>query len=205
MLTYTFSRREKTLILILIIVLLAVVWYMLVYRGTSDELMRIESESAAVNEQITIAAAKASQMDYMEKVIEQRKAQGVKPTPIPMYDNMQKLMTRLDSVMSSATSYQLSFDELDVQSSKYIMRPVTVTFQCESYAQAEKIVEELAAGPYPCLITSVSIVDGTVRGSNRGSGACSGQVDVVFFEKNDGSFAVAPTEEEQAAAAAEAA
>ena len=203
MLSYTFSRREKTLILVLAIVLVAIVWYMFVFKGTSERLDQLRSETAQVDEEIAIASAKASQMSYMQKVIDDKKAEGATPTPVPDYDNFQRLSAQLDSVMSAATSYQLSFGELSVApGGRNVIRPVAVSFQCNSYASAESIVKALAKGPYPCLITAISIVDGSVRGGRADSASCNGTVQVLFFEKNDGSFVVPPTEEELAAAEA---
>ena len=205
MLTYSFSRREKTLILVLVIVLLVVVWYMFVFKGTTEQLDSIRSEISQVDEESAIASAKVSQMDYMQKVIDEKKAAGVKPTPLPEYDNMQKLMSRLDTVMSAATTYTLSFGELGLSSSGYVMRPVSVAFQCTSYGTADAIVQNLASGPFPCVITSVSIIDNSANGRSSSDGTCSGSVQVTFFEKNDGSFAAPPTEEELAAMEAAAA
>ena len=181
MLTYTFSRREKTLILAFAIVLVIIAWYMLVYQSTTDQIAQLQSEIAVVDEETAVASAKVSQMSYMQEVIEQRKAEGVKPVPIPQYDNMQPLMARLDSVMSKANTYQLSFGALDVESSKYVLRPVAITFSCDSYATAESVVSALANGPYPCVVDSVSITDGSYRSS--GNSACSAAVHVTFLEK----------------------
>jgi len=200
MLTYKFSRREKALVLVLVIIAVLLAWYILVFQSTTDQLTRLESEIATVEDETAIASAKVSQMGYMKQVIEEKKAAGVTPTPMPYYDNMQPLMTRLDTVMSVADSYQLSFGDLDVNSSKYIMRPVNISFTCDSYATAESIVRSLARGPYPCVVDSVMISDGSNRSS--GNSACGGSVHVIFLEKNDGSFAVAAEEDAAAAEAA---
>ena len=181
MLTYTFSRREKTLILAFAIVLVIIAWYMLVFQSTTDQINQLESEIAVAEEETAIASAKVSQMSYMQEVIEQRKAEGVKPVPVPEYDNMQPLMARLDSVMSKANTYQLSFGALDTESSNYILRPVAITFSCDSYDTAESVIASLANGPYPCVVDSVSITDGSYRSS--GSSATSCAVHVTFLEK----------------------
>ena len=193
MLTYTFSRREKALILGLAIVLVVIAWYMLVFKSTTEQIEQIQTEISIVDEESAVASAKVSQMAYMNNIIEKRKAQGVKPTPVPEYDNLQALMTFLDSVMSRTDTYQLSFGALDVQSSKYILRPVSISFTCDSYDTAESVVKALASGPYPCIIDSVSTSDGTYRNTYRDTAytVCSGAIKASFFEKNDGTFKVA--------------
>ena len=206
MLTYTFSRREKTLILVLAIFVVAIAWYMLVFTSTTEQIEKLQSETAMVDDETAIASAKVTQMAYMKNIIEKRKAEGVTPRPIPYYDNMTRLMARLDAVMSVTDSYQLSFGEVDSGSSSYILRPVSISFNCNSYATAEAVVEALATGPYPCVVDSVSIVDNTYRYTSSGllsrtatNVNCSGTVHVTFFEKNDGSFGNKATVVEEAA------
>ncbi|HAM15958.1 MAG TPA: hypothetical protein DCP91_08915 [Eggerthellaceae bacterium] len=189
MLTYTFSRREKVLILVLAIVIVAIVWFMLVYQRTTNEIARMDGEIAQAQSEATVATAQVSRMHTMQSVIDRYKEAGVQPTPMPDFDNMTMLMTELNRIMAMADTYTLSFDDLDSETSnEYVLRGVRADFGAPSIASAESIVAALAQGEYPCSIDSVAIADRTVRTSSRvsgsaGSSTVSASVHITFFEK----------------------
>lgn len=189
MLTYTFSRREKALILFLALVLVALAWYMLVFQGTNDQIAKIDAEIADVQTQQTMASAKMSKMRAMQSTIEKQKAAGVKAKPVPEFDNMRALMAELNGIMSSTTTYTLSFDELDTKTSAgYVLRGVNITYGCPTLSAAESVVRALSDGSFPCSIDSVSISDSSVKGSSRvtgtaGVGVVSATIHATFFEK----------------------
>lgn len=191
MLTYTFSRREKALILAFAIVLVLVAWYWFVFQGTSSAMNRIDGQIAAVNSEIEIAQTRVTQMNNMEQTVEQRKAEGAKKTVMPTYDNLQPLMTELNRIMSAANTFTLKFDELDRESSDFVRRGVRIDYTCATYKKAEAIVNALAGGQFPCSVDTVSINDPTVLtgyASNSklvqsSAGSVTASVHVTFFEK----------------------
>ena len=185
MLTYTFSRREKMMILGLVIVLLALAWYMLVFQRTTDEINRIESEISTTQSEITVASTKVTKMNAMQKAIDEYKAAGVDATPMPHFNNLTALMSELNAVLAATDTYTLSFDALDTKTSnEYVLRGVRADFGCGSLADAEAIIGTLANGSYPCSIDSVAITDGTAGASRaRRSSTVSSSVHITYFEK----------------------
>lgn len=189
MLTYTFSRREKALLLVLAIILLIVVWFVFVFQRTTNEINRLDSEISVVDTNTTVASAQVGRMHAMQATIDKYKESGVAARPVPAFDNMTPLMTELNGIMAGTTTYTLSFDDLDTETSQeYVLRGVTADFGCNSVAEAESVVAALARGSFPCSIDSVSINDSTAGRVSRvsgvaGSGAVSASVHVTFFEK----------------------
>lgn len=185
MLTYKMSRREKALVLILALILVAVAWFVFVYQGTNEQITKIEGEISTTESQIELMGARANQITQMEEEIAEQKAKGVKPIEVPAYDNMQPLMAQLNKIMAAATSYSLSFDDLDTSNSAYVARGVRIDYEVPSYADAEAIVHALAEGKYPCRIDTVSIKEKSSKSSKSTSSdtAVSASVHVTFFEK----------------------
>ena len=184
MLTYKMSRREKILVLVLAIIVVAVAWFVFIFQGTSDQRTRIEGEISTTKSQIELMQTRASQIKTMEAEIEQRKAEGAKPVEVPAYDNMQPLMAELNRVMAAASSYTLSFDEIDTSNPGYVARGVRIDYEASSYATAEAIVNALAGGRYPCRVDTISIIDKSGTSSSSSSDApVSASVHVTFFEK----------------------
>lgn len=185
MLTYKMSRREKALVLVLAIILVAVAWFVFVYQNSNDQVTRIEGEIFSTESQIELMSARANQIAQMEDEIAEQKAKGVKPVEVPEYDNMQPLMAQLNKIMSAATSYSLSFDELDTSNSAFAARGVRIDYEVGTYAEAEAIVHALAEGKYPCRIDTVSIKEKASKSAKASSSGAtvSASVHVTFFEK----------------------
>ena len=181
MLSYQFSTREKILLFALALVVVAVAWYMLVFQNTSAQITSLNGQIADTQSTIAVESARAAQLSQMQSEIDRYKAQGATPVEMPAYDNMQPLMTELNSVMGMADTYTLSFDQLDT-SGTYVKRGVSIDFGCGSYGAAVSIVNALAHGRFPCVVDSFAVVDGSSR-SSRTAASTSASVHVTFFEK----------------------
>ncbi|MBQ9041567.1 MAG: hypothetical protein IJ111_02000 [Eggerthellaceae bacterium] len=191
MITYKLSRREKALLAILAVVVLAIAWFILIFQNTTQQIDRLESEISTVESTIEIDTARVSQLAMMKQVIEERKAEGAQMTEVPTFDNMQPLMAELNGIMGVTDTYTLTFDELDREtSSEYVYRGVRIDFGCGSYGTAESVVAALANGTFPCVIDSVAITDSSARvgsssrvGTSSSGSTVSAYIHVTFFEK----------------------
>ncbi len=170
MLSYTFSRREKVLLVILALVLLALLWYMLVWQNVSSQKQAMDADIAEAEAQLVLARNKANKIGEMQDAVSSRKADGVKPSTIPHFDNTTALMAELNSVLASTTDYRLSFDELDRSSEGIVARGVTVMFGCDSIDAAREVMDKLENGPYACIIDS-STITSTAAGDNTSGNA----------------------------------
>ncbi len=189
MLTYTLSRREKALLLVFAVFLLAIIWYHFVFVASTNQKTELDSQIATVQTQQQIARKKIANMKSMQKTIDQCKAEGVKPKIIPEYDNIRLLTAELNSVLAATESYTISFPELN-KGESYLERSVDIVYGCSSYEAAEEIVNTLANGSYPCSIGAVSIVDTSARtdGSSSTRGLVAGSnvsvsLSVTYYEK----------------------
>ena len=190
MLSYTFSRREKALIIFGICLVLFGAWYFLVYQGTDAQIKQLNNEINSVQSEVTTLSAKVKKMNKMEDAIADMQESGAVQRTVPNFDNSALLMVELDNIMSQSDSYSLSFEDIDTETSdEYVLRTVAVTYASNSFADAEKVVRDLAKGRYPCRIDSISITDGTATSKTRtfrtGSSPVSSSVRVTFFEKKN--------------------
>lgn len=190
MLSYTFSRREKILIVVLAVILVGLAWFVFVFQRTNDELIRIDGELAAVQTESTVITQKVAEMNKMQATVDQRKAEGAQKKTVPAYDNLTALMTELNSIMSASSDFVMEFDEVDMSNPDYVKRGVRIDFACDSYAQAEQIIKSLAQGKYPCSVDTISIVDNSLSKSSRnvtvrnlGAGNVASSIHVTFLEK----------------------
>lgn len=177
MLTYTFSRREKGLLAVLACVLVLVLWYQFVFVNVQNQTTALDGRINDAKDQLVVDQAKITQMSSMQKSIDGYKSQGLVPTNMPKYDNMQNLMTILNTTLSQTENYTLKFDDLDTKEAGVAKRGVSLTFGCASYDAAKATISSLQKGIYTCSVDSVSITDTaaskTTSTSNIGSGSTS--------------------------------
>ena len=103
MMGYTFSRREKALLVVLALLAVAGIWYQFVFVGTQDTISRLNTQIADVQDQKATDAARVMQTKRMSEEIERCKAAGIAPAEIPAYDNVQALMARLNGTLAPTT------------------------------------------------------------------------------------------------------
>ena len=178
MITYQFSTREKVLLVVLALIVVFIAWFMLVYQNTTSQITSLEAEIATTRSSILVDESRVSQLQAMKASIEEHKAAGDEPAFVPEYDNLQPLMSELNSIMTMTENYAISFDNISDRSGDYVQRGVRIDYSCGSYDQAEAVVYALANGTFPCSIDTVSITEST----SSSSGSTSASVHVTFFE-----------------------
>ena len=195
MLDYTFSKREKVLLVILALIAIGILYYQVIYRNVQDQLDSLNSQISEAQDETVTATAKLSKMKTMQAAIDSYKAAGLKATEMPSYDNITPLMAELNTTLASSSDYTLSFDDVDT-SSTTVERGVDLTFGASSYASARSILDSLLQGSYPCSLDEFTITDNsatqsTSKGYTVVTGTASSNVSVTahftFYEQNGGS------------------
>lgn len=151
------TRREKVLMTVLALLLMALAYYLLVYQPVREELASIRSGMQDMESRIALEQAKAVRLEQMREQLESlghSEESGL--TPMAEYDNAQNVMAALASVLSSAAYYDLSFSPVAADG-RLVRRSIGMTFGCAGYADAREILRRLAACPYRCSIGDFSI------------------------------------------------
>lgn len=221
MLTYTFSQREKIMIALLAVVLIAVLWYKFIFEGVQSQLSSLDVEIANAQDELVISNYKVANIKQIEGRLERYRNSGASMKVMPTYDNIRPLSASLNATLQAATTYTLRFDEIGsgskdssggegaaATSNDAVQRGVTLSFDCDSYATVRTILSALVEGEFPCTIDSLSITDNTVRNGTRTSAstgsAVSATAHLTFYEKLSAAQIQANAQAAAAAAAAEA-
>ena len=173
MFKYTFSTREKVLIVVLAVIVLALLWYVFIFQGINNQIKAVEADISTAENTVTVDTGKLAQQKNMQSAIERYKAAGARSVEVPTYDNIQNVMTQLNGVLSSTASYSMVFDDIETASDGNYERGVTLTFSCASYADAVNVITNLAHGSYPCRVDECSITDSTRSSRTASSNANS--------------------------------
>ena len=138
------TRREKILLLVLIVVVLVAGYCKLILIPINDQISSYRLNMEAEQTELDANQGKMAQMQKMQKAIEEIKAAGEKRT-IPQYDNSGKLMIELHEIMSDTLDYSLDCSAGTVQQDYIMLRPIVMTFRTSTYAQARQIVDRLCS------------------------------------------------------------
>jgi len=179
--THTFTNREKTLLLILVIMLLGVAYYYAIYIPVSERIQTAQTTESAASDQITMETVKATKMKKMQGVIDAAD-ENTSKAEIPPYDNLEKVMLQLDAILGSTTNYNLTFDQL-TQSDNLMYRPIKMTFTCPNYAAAKTVLTNLNNCQYRCMLDDISVGTTSNESHDISNNEVSINLTVTFIEK----------------------
>lgn len=181
-----FTPREKILLVVLAVILLAGAYLWLVQEPISQSLSRIRSQQEEAEMDRLVLDAKKVKLDQMREELDVILAES-DAKEIPQYDNQQNVINMLNSVLASTTDYTLSFEPISQgDGDVMIRRVINMTFYCNSYQEARGIVNQLHDGPYRCQIgnLAISAISQGVTGSTLDLNVYPVQVtmNITFFE-----------------------
>lgn len=156
MITKNFSMREKFLLLVLAVILVAAVYYFAIQTPTVEAISQAEVKISEVQDLLVVEEAKAEQVKTMQEALAQVSADTAGTTIIPVYDNLQNLLEELYAVLSPADQYKLNFSNVVIQSG-VAERKLQLIFYASDYYAAKRIIREFYSGSYRCDITSLKL------------------------------------------------
>ena len=132
-------------------------------------------ETELVRLQLEAAQLRAEDMRRMERELEEIFAEDSEPVGLAPFDNIQPVMMELNSILSGAADYSLTFGTVDAEES-IVRRSIALTFTSGSYAGAKGILQQLHDSAYRCMLDSLTI------SINREDGSVDVSGTIVFFE-----------------------
>ena len=105
---YRFNRREIVLLIILGLMLLGGVYYLLVQLPVENATMELTAQQEELMVQLSQLNEQKARMDYMQEVIEEKKAEAAvngRLPEIPVYDNFVPMMSQLNDLLAKSGEY----------------------------------------------------------------------------------------------------
>lgn len=138
-----FTTREKVLLVILAVLIIGIGYFKLLLEPINTSIENYQNMTASEQDEILVNTALLQKKKQMETELEELFASG-DPTPIPVYDNSGKLLVELHRILDKSLDYSLNFSGVSTMDVEYLVRrPVSLTFQASTYAQARTIIDEL--------------------------------------------------------------
>ena len=149
------TKREKILLLIFAVLLIAVGYYKLLLEPINNQIESYRSLTQEEQMQMDTAQLQAVRIQQMEAEIAQAKAAGIERT-IPDYDNSAVLLPQLYQIMDSTIEYAMDFDEITFEGN-IAARPVQIEFETANYQKARRVIDKLCTTGYAMQIEDMTI------------------------------------------------
>lgn len=149
-----FTTTEKILLVVLSIVLLGLLYYKFVYQTTGDMIQTLEEKADSTQTELDVANVKLQKLNKMKKDLENLGVSG-NSSRMESYNNSKKETAFLNKVLSDASDYSVSFEEV-TRNGDQIRRSFALQFVTKSYKSAEAAVKKLSEGDYRCLVDDIN-------------------------------------------------
>lgn len=150
------TNREKVLLLILAVLLLALGYFKLVFSPIQEQILQSRDSAAQEQSELGAMRIQLSRLREMESRVEAAKAEGTAGT-IPAYDNRSALLQELHGILARTGEYTVDFSSPLQQEDSLMLRQVELTFETGDYARARDILDALSSGGYANRISDLSI------------------------------------------------
>lgn len=150
------STREWVLLAVLAVIALVSAYVMLFYIPTTTARDNALAETETVRDELEALQLRQGQKERMEREIDELFAQGAEPLALASYDNLQNVMLELNATLANAGDYNLSFPTVDASES-VVRREISVSFRCDSYATAKRVLQQLHDSRYRSVLDTVAI------------------------------------------------
>lgn len=174
----SFTRRERALILVLLVMLLVGVYFLAVHFPIVNRMEEIDREQENLQTELEAAQLKAVDYASMKQELDQILSQSEEDiTVMPAYNNIETLMRRLD-VIFAGTSPDFTFNQARITDN---VAARTINFSCtaEDYQSARQLLREVTGTGWRSLLDSFTLTpegDTLYAGQIRVSGA------ITFYE-----------------------
>ena len=152
---HVFTNREKILLVILAVLLIAVGYWKLILTPINDSIDALRQQTASEQDALIQDSARAARLTQMKAELETLLSDP-NAKPLPDFDNSEKLLVELNTILSG-TDYTLNFgNTVPLENGSAIMcRPITLTFEVSSYTSARAVLDALHDSQYVNLISDL--------------------------------------------------
>ncbi len=195
--TREFSTREKALLVVLGLIIIAALYYLLIYQPVTESINRAENNDASLETQLVSLDTKVFQIKRMQQSIEEYANNGHIVSIMPSYNAGKQELVFLNSTLAASKDYYVGFTNITRERNQ-IRREFSLRFTVDSYSDAEDILNVLEHSDLRCLIS-----DFTVKPVEQDKTVEDGEVEAscvaTFYETMFGGVADAELPEDSAA------
>lgn len=149
-----FTRAEKLLIVLLIIILLGLVYYNFVDKTVRETITSSEAEAHMLQKELDTAEQKLMQLKKLQDELDTLEAEG-RLSYLSSYNNAKAEVAFLDGVLADTLQYSVTFANV-TRSGDLIRRSFSLTYKAKDYNAAQVIIQRLCESRDRCIVGDVS-------------------------------------------------
>lgn len=169
------TSREIALLCILVCIATVSAYVLLFYMPMKQELASLQDTAQLTQTEIEAAQQRVEEKARMEAELKRIFAENPNPVGLAEYDNLQRVMFELNTILSGTREYNLSFGTVDAEQD-IVRRSISMRFSSASYENAKNILQQLNESAYRCMMDDINI------SIDRDGGAVTVNGTIVFFE-----------------------
>ena len=148
-----FSKAEKALIIILILVLLGLAYYYFGDRTVRDAIASAQSEESMLQTEIDTVEQRLLYLQSKQNAMDQLEEEG-NLTWMNSYNNSKAEVAFLNDILADTTNYAISFSDV-TRNGDQIRRRFTLQYTTKNYKEAQEIMEKLCNAENRCIVGDV--------------------------------------------------
>ena len=156
-----FTTKEKVLLVILLLILLAFSYYRFVYIPCVNTVNEAHSRRDDYQVEMLTALAKEQQLRQMQSELDEL-GELQNASRMESYNNAKAELTLLNSVLEKADSYSVSFAGA-TRNGDQIRRNFSLSFSTGDFAAAKEIIDRLSESEYRCLLGDMRYTKSSFR------------------------------------------
>lgn len=149
------TNRERVLLTLLCLILLASGYVMLFYMPQNSQQERCAVELEEVRTQTETARRRLDEKHRMEQELKALSSDGA-PKEMAGFDNLQPIMTELNTILASTSEFSLNFAAAD-DTQSIVRRSISMNFTAKDYKTAKAVLQQLHDSRYRCMLENVSL------------------------------------------------
>ncbi|MBQ7603973.1 MAG: type II secretion system protein M [Clostridia bacterium] len=171
-----FTTKEKVLLLVLAIILVALVYYQFVHVPVTEALDEAKNREEALEVELEAVQLRIAKLEKMQKEIDEVYANGTLKS-MPSYNNSHNVNKLLNDVLGDM-GYNITFSNV-TRNGDQIRRNIYLQFTAPDYESVRTLLSQLTGSDYRCLVGDFRCT------SEKGSleeGTVTVSVTITFFE-----------------------
>lgn len=179
-----FTTREKIMLLILTLILLAAGYYVVVDQPIRTAINEARSQQEELNTELMFLQTKAAALSSMKSELESIE-QGESLGKMGSYNNSKAELDELNRLLKAADTYDISFSNV-TRDGDLIRRAFSLTFSASDYDKAAELVKSLCSGEWRCIVSDIRVVG---EEDDLRAGKVNVGVTATFYETMQGGSA----------------
>ncbi|SEK92697.1 Type II secretion system (T2SS), protein M [Butyrivibrio sp. ob235] len=149
-----FTKNEKTLLVILVLVIVGALYYLFVFTPIENGIHSARVEQQALETELVATKARVEKIKAMAE--EYDAGGGALTGYMPSYNAGKSEIDFLHKILGNTTDYSVNFTNL-TREGDLIRREFVMKFTARNYAQAQEVVKALEESEIRCLVGGIVV------------------------------------------------